>query len=183
MPTLNISSKLNHINQTTIKKQIFVNEVLKDGNVSRAYNVIHPDVIDTQTLYNSGAYLMKTQDVKDSIIQSLSNAGLTIEYLNKELKSLTKAEKAIILNDNIEYVPDNPVRIDSIKTAYRLYRVLDADNKINIDSKVINLDLDSASIDKLSQTVKELDRLNSKLQLSSQSGEVIDADITEDKLT
>ena len=111
--------------------------------------------------------------LKKTLKEELVEAGLDTTYLHICLKDLTKANKAIVVDNKIEYVNDNHARADSLKTAYKLHGLL-KDNVVNVDNRQINF---SGDMSKVMEVVNEMRKLNQELELSRSEGEVIDVKV------
>lgn len=157
-------------------QQQFIERTLETASPTQAYREIYPNTKAHQEISEGAFRILKTPEVKNSITETLDKSGLTVGYLNNRLKSLTVAEKHIVFNNQLVPVADNSTSLDAVKTAYKLHKLLDESNFVNVDARSVNIDIDLPTIEKIDVVVNKLDTLNKRLELSK----TMTGDIEED---
>lgn len=103
------------------KHENFVLALIKHkGNQTKAYQEVYPDA-SPESARRSASLLMTILDIRERFSGLLEAQGLGVLRLNNKLGRLMKAKKAIIVGESIHYVPDNHVRLETLKVAYKLH--------------------------------------------------------------
>ena len=155
------------------KHELFVQALIKHkGNRTKAYREIYPDA-NAESARRLGSALLTNIDIKRRLSEFLDAQGLGVIELNTKLKELSEAEKAIVVDKVIQFVPDNTARVDCLKTAYKLHGLLGSDIESHIDNRQVNIHVEPAEMERLAKIVKDIEEMNRKLQLDeTQSGEI-----------
>lgn len=104
----------------------------------------------------------------------LNESGLALTDLNKNLRTLTySAERAIVVDKEVVNVPDNGVRLEATKVAYKLHGVLGVEAPINnINTLSINISKEDAQ--KIQLITDRLEAMSKSIGLDISEGEVIE---------
>lgn len=150
----------------------FIEKTLTTASPTKAYRELYPNTTAPQEISEGAFRILKTPEVKNSIVESLEKSGLSVGYLNTRLRQLTVAEKQIIFNNQLVPVADNGTSLEAIKTAYKLHKLLEEKNFVNVDARSVNVDVDLPTVEKIDSVISKLDTLNKTLDLTK-SGEVL----------
>lgn len=103
------------------KHELFAIALIKHkGNQTKAYLETYPDA-SPESARRSASLLMSKVDVRGRVRGFLEAQGLGLWDINKKLKKLTEAERAVVVGENIIFVPDGFVRIEALKIVYKLH--------------------------------------------------------------
>ena len=136
-----------------IKQELFCNNVVQEnGNISKAYTTTYPDCQEPN-IRPASSHLYAQEHIKSRIYELLNDSGLSIDVLNNKLQQLTEHDKG-------------GIQLEAVKTGYKLHGLLGSNNGsgvTNVDSRSININLNTPQLDRAVQAVEELKELNSKL--------------------
>lgn len=162
------------------KEKAFAESYISTGDPGKAYQVISPLSTDESASVNGSKYLKKPE-VKEYVLQLLNLRPTTSpEAITAKLGSLVSAEKAIVVDKEIQYVPDNGVQLEAVKTVLKIYGVVD--NGVEVDARSVNISITNEEAGKLGDFVSRLEGLSQRLmsaeeqsgEVTSSGGEVID---------
>lgn len=153
-------------------QQLFIEKTLETASPTQAFREIYPNANSPQEITRGAFEILKEPQVKNSIVESLEKSGLSVGYLNNRLRQLTVAEKQIIFNNKLVPVADNGTSLEAIKTAYKLHKLLEEKNFVNVDARSVTVDVDLPTVEKIDSVISKLDTLNKTLDLTK-SGEVL----------
>lgn len=117
-------------------------------------------------------------EVKIRVLEIAQAKGLTLEALIDDLNDCRKAFKDVFHEGKqIASVPDFGVRLESIKTGFKMYGVLgNVDTINNVDARSVQIQLSADDAAKLSDTLRELRSLTPKrAKLDEQIGGKVDS--------
>ncbi len=154
------------------KERVFVNEYLKTGNQTDAALKAY-DLTSRESAGSRGSQIMARPNVQNRIQKVLERRGLSEDYSVRKLKSLTNARKKLIHGKGLVSVPDNPTRMEAVKTVLKLQGYLDANNVVDNRQVTLNVSNEGGKMDEI---IGRLQRLNEQLGVG-QSGEVVDYDV------
>lgn len=168
-----------------IRQKHFVNDIVVKGkdpaeSYADRYNAKTPDSVAVGC-----SQLLRKPVVTSMISKKLDAVGLSVDDLNSKLAKLTQANRSIITKDGIEKVEDNPTRLESTKTAYKLQGFLRSDAGSRQPEAVVNINVgvDKAVVAGLKDAVGRLEGLSKSNTGSFQQGEIIDAEVVESPAT
>lgn len=146
----------------TTKEEAFARAFIKYGTVAAAYKAVVPHVKETRATAAGTAYARKPE-VRELILSLLQASKRTMPAtLVDKLGELTEATKEVVTRDgDIVQVKDNPVRLDAVKTALKIYGV-PSDMDVDINSQVM-IEIKPADEERLLKIVNWMDRVNRDL--------------------
>lgn len=107
-----------------VKHECFIQALIRHkGNQTRAYLDTYPDA-SPESARRSAAFLLTKVDIRRRISGLLEAQGLGLLDLNRQLKKLIRAEKAVLVDKNIHYVPDNSTRLEVVRMLFKLHGFL-----------------------------------------------------------
>ena len=157
-----------------LKHELFSQDVVKGIEPKDSYKKLYSNNIKPNSLESSSNRLLNNVLIRDRISELLSSNGLDIRTLNNKLLELINKKKAIVINNNIQFVDDNSVQLESLKTAYKLHRLLGSNIETAQSSPTqINIFNDTESIKRLEDIAGRLEALRESTDDDIQDGEII----------
>lgn len=107
-----------------VKHECFIQALIRyKGNQTRAYLDTYPDA-SPESARRCAAFLLTKVDIRRRISAILEAQGLGLLDLNRQLKKLISADKAVLVDKNIHYVPDNLTRLEALRMLFKLHGFL-----------------------------------------------------------
>ncbi len=104
--------------------------------------------------------------------------GVSLVDCNEKLSELLKAEKAVVVDKEIQFVPDNAVQTENLKLAYKLHGAINDSTNVNIiQNKIIGITLQDDTLDRLTKINTRLSELTNEAKHADSiivDGEIID---------
>lgn len=141
----------------------FIRAVVDGKSAKEAYIEAY-DEEKKETASAKANKLLKDPEFKKSIMELLARDGITIKKLNNRLKDKLEAKRPIVVNEKstIEYVDDNAVQLEAIKTGYKLYGKLNENPNIQVNNAIF----DEGLIERLRNTVPMRDAIDTHGEIS-----------------
>lgn len=148
------------------KHELFAQNLVKAKfNQTKALQATYPDS-SYKAANVSGTRLLQNPAIELRVQEIANQKGLTVESLVEDLNNLRQANKPIIEAGVItaEY-PDSAVRLETVKTGFKLHGLLSNDNRsIDIDARTTNNVLVTGlSAERLNATIAELKALTAPI--------------------
>ena len=107
-----------------VKHECFIQALVRHkGNQTKAYLDTYPDA-SPESARRSAAFLLTKIDIRRRISGLLEAQGLGLLDLNRQLKKLIRADKAILIGKDIHYVSDNATRLEALRMLFKLHGFL-----------------------------------------------------------
>jgi hypothetical protein len=144
-----------------LKHEHFAKNLIKyKGNQTRAYAKTYPD---SNSPASSASLLVRNGNVRQRVFEILqSNKATRLPELIKKLNGMTEAERAIVVGKQLASVADNPVRLDALKTIFKLYGMLGGEAIMSSQTNV-QFNIDTVSDVRLTDVITNLSKLNDEL--------------------
>lgn len=158
------------------KHEKFLKTLIKTGSQYKSYQTVYKGA-NEQTAKDRSCRIFKDENVRNRLAEMLEAQGLGVPDLNEKLKDLTTANKCIIFKNNLVDVPDNSVRLESVKTAYKLHNLL-SEKQADIDARQIHLTITNEDASRLDGIADKLSKVSSLLMNKEdyQTGEIEDVE-------
>jgi hypothetical protein len=163
--------------QEKVKKNYkLVEEIARTGDIDAAYREIFPEINPNKRTRSLQCKLEKWPNLKLHFERLLNVQGLSLITANGKLREMFDAQRPVVVKGKVEMFPDNQARLGAIQTVYRLHKVLGNDTNIvvNDQHKELNISVEDAKA--ISEIAKELEQLNSKMDLDKHKVKVIDVE-------
>ena len=157
-----------------LKHELFAQDLVKGISPKDSYKKLYSNNLKDNSLISGSSRLLNNNDIRTRISELLDSQGLSIKNLNNKLLELINKKKAIVLNNNIQFVDDNSVQLESLKTAYKLHRLLGSNIETAQSSPTqINIFNDTESIKRLEDIASRLEALRESTDDDIQDGEIV----------
>ena len=158
---------------SSIKDELLANKIIElKGNVSQAYSEVTGCTLESARA-NAYGYIANN-GIRERALEILNQqTGGTLPAILKELAGQTQANKTLVTKRGTIQAPDNPSRLDAIKTCLKMYQVLtDAPqvNQVSINITPADAEAMEAIADKL---MTNRERMRAKYKDYDSSAEVI----------
>lgn len=147
-------------------------------NPAQAYQEAYPNA-NIASAKDRSVRILK-EDVGDRIRELMEEKGLSLETTLDKVKDLSNAQRPLVVNKSVHFVPDNSTQVEMAKTVLKLHGYLENKKEApQIDARQVNITVNNETKDDLQGILGALNELNSKLLVDdgSQTGEVIDANM------
>lgn len=133
-----------HFKGLTVKQQNFTKEIVRqvkeDGEVngSKAIQLTYPGANSPDAMASEN---LSKHSIRSALLGEFQRQGITKERITNVLQDGLSADRAIVLDKQIEYVKDHGTRL---KYVQEINRVTDAypDQQITVDKRVANINID-----------------------------------------
>ena len=143
-------------------KQFARNLVKAKGNQKEAYLMTYPECSPESAPSLASRLVSSKPQILDLARSTLEHNGVSLNVLGKKLKQKLDSQKAIIVDNNIEYVEDNTSQLKAVELAYKVHGALkDNDNSVNINvqhNQAIILDKLGSRLDAVLRMFEPLER-------------------------
>lgn len=114
------------------------------------------------------AHRIMTNEVVKSRVVELLQEKMTPEFLAFKGKQLINFKKHIVDKNGkcIAKIPDGSVQLEAWKTLLKISGAL-KENGIDVDQKILNINMDDESITRIESAVNSIKRLTDKLNISN----------------
>lgn len=159
---------IKHNKPAKLVKAIIEGKPIKQA-VLEARNM-KPDMVITDRMVQE--YISRN---KRDIVTLLDGCGLTLDYANNHLKDIIDSPiQPIVVDGVIEYAPNKALKLEGLKTLYKLHKALGLDN-LTIQTHNNNFNIDIEHVDKLSLVADRFQSLSDSLKTNKdvQDGEIV----------
>ena len=154
-----------------LKREKFCREYMTGKKQSHAYMAAYPNSTKPAAIKNSSR--MKTyEDIRHRCLEIMeATTGLRLEDFLLSLKELTLSQYPLVIRDTIKMYSDNGVRLEAIKTGFKLLGLLSPANLQTVeDNRSITFNLNVNDINRLQDIVKSMQDM--RLQTNVISGRI-----------
>jgi hypothetical protein len=158
--------------QLAPKHQLYAKNLIKhNGNKKNAYLETYPTCSVSSASTGAAQLLKAHPEIIEEVKHALNTQGVTINKLSKKLAQLLDAEKAIVVNNNVQHVNDNASQLKAVELGMKAHGVLkEVDNSTTYNVQV-NQQL---VLDKLGERMdKVLEMLGYNIGRDDQGNKVI----------
>jgi len=154
-----------------IKHEKFCKEYMGGKNQTRAYMKAYPKSEIKSAIANSSRLI--TQDnVRTRCLEIMqSTTGLRLTDFLTQLKDLTQAQKAVVIDKKLVSIADNPTQLEALKTGFKLLGILGTNQAPTQDNRQLTINISGTDINRLSSIINEMKGL--RQQESIIDGEVV----------
>lgn len=158
-----------------------VAEYIGNGfNKTKTYQAVHPNAKYNTANQNADKFIVKYDIEKKAIEVLESHPKLNQTAILKSLEDDIDAERAIVVDKNIEYVRDNSNILEAKKTILKLYGLLGNSDGESKDNTNIQVNIDNITFNSFNKAIDKLKAISNNNDINTQTGEVIDAEVLED---
>lgn len=155
------------------RRRLKKNAIKHDGDMTVAYMETYPKCKRSSASSAVSQLLKNEPEVRQSIVESLNEAGISVRRLNKKLSGKLDATKTISTpTGEIITVEDNATQMDAMKIGYKLHGHLQSGGNVSIDNRSVSM----TQIDptKLEQITKDMQAMHNQLKEDNgrQTGDV-----------
>lgn len=157
----------------SLRQERFAQEYIKNnGDATKAAEIVYARPKNNSNRAIASENLTKPAIV-NRISQILNDKGLDLDSLSLDLRDKkNNACRPVVVGKQIIDYPDEALRLEAIKTAFKLHGVLDRKQEDSIKTQV-NISMDSNDLPKMSELIDRLDSLSNKMGFLIEDGECV----------
>lgn len=157
-----------------LKHEAFArNYIINRGNGKQSYKQVYPKAQGETAIVNASK-LLTTTNVRERCVELLNkNVGSRLSTLISDLIDFKGVNKSIVVDKIVKEVQDNPTRMEATKTLLKLHNVMN-DSGIDIDARSMTINLSTADVDKLAQSIDRLEAMEKRADFID--GDIVNPD-------
>jgi hypothetical protein len=157
------------VTRARLRHRKFAEKLVEKGDPVKAYQAVYKNAAP-MSAYVQSKFLMQQPDVRQDVKELLNKSGVTLERLNKHLKSILDDSDKEVLTKTGEVVKlvDKPTKLAAVALGYKLHGAGERDSVTVQDNRSITFNASGIPQEqvesKLTDILQRLTDLNKQVQ-------------------